>query len=160
MSTSPAEGASFSIALASSTVRFGRRSSSANSRPAARLTPLNFATKMVFGPSSLMLSRSDSSNPRISDVMPTIAVMPMTMPRTVRPERSLLARSVSSARTRISRSRPPIIRASMPQSDRGGPHERRGRRRSTGRRSAVMPIPSITDHGSSRAGRGVTIEIA
>ena len=52
-----AEGASFSIALASSTVRFGRRSSSANSRPAARLTPLNFATNIVLGPSSLMLSR-------------------------------------------------------------------------------------------------------
>ena len=61
------------------------------------LTPLNFATKIVFGPSCRMLSRSDWSKPRTSDVMPTIAVMPMTTPRTVNAERSLLTRSVSSA---------------------------------------------------------------
>src|SRR5258705_3870000 len=61
------------------------------------LTPLNFATKIVLGPSWRMLSRSDWSNPRMSDVMPTIAVMPMTTPRTVSAERSLFTRRVSSA---------------------------------------------------------------
>jgi hypothetical protein len=59
VSTTATDGASFSIALASSIVMFGRRSSSAKSRPAARLMPLNFATKIVLGPSSRMLSRSD-----------------------------------------------------------------------------------------------------
>src|SRR5687768_7354551 len=52
---------------------------------------------MVFGPSCSMLARSDESKPRMSEVMPTIEVMPMTTPSTVSAERSLLARSVSSA---------------------------------------------------------------
>src|SRR5687767_7720699 len=38
----------------------------------------------------------------MSDVIPTIDVMPITIPSTVRPERSLLARSVSSARIAVS----------------------------------------------------------
>ena len=58
---------------------------------------LSLLRKIVFGPSARMLSRSDSSKPRMSDVMPTIDVMPMTTPRMVSAERSLLLRSVSSA---------------------------------------------------------------
>src|ERR1043166_956492 len=38
----------------------------------------------------------------MSDVMPTIAVMPMTMPSTVRPERILFVRTVSNAMTMTS----------------------------------------------------------
>ena len=38
----------------------------------------------------------------MSEVMPTIDVMPMTMPRTVSPDRILLARSVSSASSAVS----------------------------------------------------------
>ena len=45
------------------------------------------------------MSRSDSSKPRMSDVMPTIEVMPMTTPRIVSAERILFVRSVSSAIT-------------------------------------------------------------
>ena len=48
------------------------------------------------GPSSRIESRSDSSKPRISDVMPTIEVMPMTTPSTVSAERILFVRSVSN----------------------------------------------------------------
>src|SRR5580765_7715230 len=42
--------------------------------------------------------------PRTSEVMPTTAVIPMTMPRTVREERSLLTRSVDRAMRRFSSS--------------------------------------------------------
>ena len=78
-------------------VRLGRRIRVAKSPPDVRLTALTFATKMVDGPRERIVSRSDSSNPRISEVMPTIEVIPMTTPRMVSPERSLLLRSVSSA---------------------------------------------------------------
>src|SRR5688572_22221072 len=61
---------------------------------------------MVLGPSCSMVARSELSKPRISDVMPTIDVMPMTTPSTVSPERSLLARNVSSAIRTTSPSRP------------------------------------------------------
>src|SRR5688572_11711970 len=105
MSTMPTEGASFSIAWASSSVRFGRRSRSANSPPPARLMALNLATNSVLGPSSRMLLRSDWSKPRMREVIPTMAVMPMTTPSTVSPDRILLVRSVSSARKMTSRSR-------------------------------------------------------
>ena len=43
------------------------------------------------------MSRSDWSKPRISAVMPTIDVMPMTTPSTVSAERILLVRTVSNA---------------------------------------------------------------
>ena len=45
---------------------------------------------IVFGPIWLIASRSDLSNPRMSDVMPTIEVMPITTPSTVSAERILL----------------------------------------------------------------------
>src|SRR5688572_32894458 len=61
---------------------------------------------MVLGPSCSMLARSELSKPRMSDVMPTIDVMPMTTPSTVSPERILLVRRVSSAMRRTSPSRP------------------------------------------------------
>ena len=53
--------------------------------------------KIVLGPIALIMSRSDWSKPRMSAVMPTIDVMPMTTPRTVRPERILFVRTVSNA---------------------------------------------------------------
>ncbi len=67
---------------------------------------LNFATNIVLGPICRNRSLNDSSNPRMSAVMLTIDVMPMTTPRIVNAERILFARSVSSAITRISVSRP------------------------------------------------------
>ena len=57
-------------------------------------------------PSVAIVARIDSSNPRIRDVMPTMAVMPMTTPSTVRPERSLLVRTVSKAMTMTSLTSP------------------------------------------------------
>ena len=61
---------------------------------------------MVSGPSWLMDSRSELSKPRISDVIPTIDVMPMTTPSTVSAERILLVRSVSNAIAKISENSP------------------------------------------------------
>src|SRR5712692_8987349 len=52
---------------------------------------------MMRGPTCAMASRTDWSKPRMSAVMPTIDVMPMTTPRTVRPERNLFVRTVSNA---------------------------------------------------------------
>src|SRR5438045_9431134 len=60
-----------------------------------------------------MESRSDSSKPRISEVMPTIDVMPMTTPSTVRAERILFVRSVSIDIPTISLSNPARIPAML-----------------------------------------------
>src|SRR5688500_3497766 len=57
---------------------------------------------MVSGPSWLIASRRELSKPRISEVIPTIDVMPMTTPSTVNAERILLVRSVSNAIPKIS----------------------------------------------------------
>ena len=76
--------------------------SSLKSAPDMMLRPENCATKTVSGPISRMLSRSDSSKPRMSDVMPTMAVMPMTMPRMVSPDRIFWVRMVVTAITTIS----------------------------------------------------------
>ncbi len=65
--------------------------------PEAKLSAPHFWTMMVSGPSWLIDSRSELSKPRISDVIPTIDVMPMTTPSTVSAERILLVRSVSNA---------------------------------------------------------------
>jgi hypothetical protein len=64
------------------------------------------ATKIVFGPIWRKRSLNDSSKPRIKAVMLTIEVMPMTTPRMVNAERSLLVRRVSTAIVRISWRRP------------------------------------------------------
>ena len=74
--------------------------------PAPKLSAPIFCTKIVFGPIWPIESRSDWSNPRMSDVMPTIDVMPMTTPSTVSAERILLVRSVSIDMPTISLSRP------------------------------------------------------
>ena len=66
----------------------------------------NRCTKIVLGPIAPIMSRSDLSNPRIIAVMPTMDVMPMTTPSTVRPDRSLFVRTVSIAMTNTSPSRP------------------------------------------------------
>src|SRR3954463_8515802 len=94
------------MARASSIVRFGRRATSRKVLPALKLSAPHFCTIRVFGPSWLMDSRSDWSKPRIREVMPTIDVMPMTTPSTVRAERILLVRSVSNAITRTSERSP------------------------------------------------------
>ena len=62
--------------------------------PAEKLSAPNFCTMIVSGPSWLIESRNDWSKPRISEVIPTIDVMPMTTPSTVNAERILLVRSV------------------------------------------------------------------
>ena len=58
------------------------------------------------GPICRNRSLNDSSKPRISAVMLTIEVMPMTTPRIVSAERILLVRRVSTAIVRISWRRP------------------------------------------------------
>src|SRR5919197_893989 len=105
-STTATDGQSRSMARASSIVRFGRRATSRNVLPAEKLSAPHFCTMIVFGPSVLIASRKDRSKPRMSDVMPTIDVMPMTTPSTVSAERILLARSVSHDMTMISDSSP------------------------------------------------------
>ena len=65
--------------------------------PEPALAKLMRATMMVLGPSSRIMSRNESSKPRMIELMPTIAVMPITTPRTVSPDRILLARIVPSA---------------------------------------------------------------
>src|SRR6266542_1865490 len=105
-STSATDGHSRSIARASSIVRFGRRATSRKLLPEAKLSAPNFCTMIVFGPSCEIASRNDLSKPRISDVIPTIEVMPMTTPSTVSAERILLVRSVSNDITKISDSSP------------------------------------------------------
>ena len=101
-STSATDGQSRSIARASSIVRLGRRATSRKLLPEAKLSVPNFWTMIVFGPSWLIESRSDWSKPRMSEVMPTIDVMPMTTPSTVSAERILLVRRVSIDMTTIS----------------------------------------------------------
>ena len=87
-------------------VMLGRLIRSRNSLPCEKLTKLNFVTNIVFGPIWRNRSLNDSSKPRISAVMLTIEVMPMTTPRMVNAERILLLRSVSTAIVRISWRRP------------------------------------------------------
>ena len=80
---------------------------SENSRPLAKLTMPNLWMKITLGPIAVaMLSWRDLSNPRMSAVIATIEVMPITTPSTVRPERSLFVRTVSKAMTMTSRSSP------------------------------------------------------
>ena len=61
---------------------------------------------MVLAPACRTDSASPSLNPRMSEVIPTIEVMPMTTPSTVNAERILLERSVSNDMATISASRP------------------------------------------------------
>src|SRR3954466_15793103 len=75
---------------------------------------------MVLGPSERIMSRSDSSKPRSSDVMPTIDVMPMTTPSTVSAERSLLVRSVSSAMRNTSLTSPLFTSQCLDRVEPGG----------------------------------------
>ena len=89
--------------------RFGRLISSLNSAPPAKLVIPKRCRKMVFGPIAAIIARSDWSKPRIIDVMPTIEVIPMTTPRTVSAERSLLPRTVSNAIATTSPSRPTLM---------------------------------------------------
>src|SRR3954453_6506816 len=106
-STRATDGHSRSIASASSLDRLGRRATSRKLLPdPTRLSAPHFWTMIVSGPSWLIESRSELSNPRRSDVMPTIDVMPMTTPRTVSAERILFVRSVSTDIVTISRSSP------------------------------------------------------
>jgi hypothetical protein len=95
------------MARASSMVRFGRRATSRKLLPdPTRLSAPHFCTMMVLGPSCPIESRSDWSKPRMSDVMPTIDVIPMTTPSTVSAERILLVSSVCHDMATISDSRP------------------------------------------------------
>src|SRR5687768_11361554 len=81
---------------------------------------------MVFGPSSWMLSRSELSKPRMSDVMPTIDVMPMTTPRIVSADRILFVRTVSSAMRRTSPRSPLFTPQCLDRIERRGPGRRVG----------------------------------
>ena len=95
------------MASASSLDRLGRRATSRKLLPdPIKLSAPHFCTMIVSGPSWLIDSRSDSSKPRMSDVMPTIDVMPMTTPSTVSAERILFVRSVSIDIVTISPSNP------------------------------------------------------
>ena len=130
-----------SMAFMSSAVMFGRRISSMNDAPDEKLSPPNFCTKIVFGPSELIELRSELSKPRISDVMPTIEVTPITTPSTVSAERILLLRSVSNAIAAVSPSSANclvnadmVIRAATLRWDRASPRAAPASSRRTGRR--------------------------
>src|SRR5687768_7888790 len=73
-----------------------------------------------------MLSRSELSKPRMSEVMPTIEVMPMTTPRIVSAERSLFVRTVSSAMRTTSPSRPLFTSERLDRIERRGAGRRVG----------------------------------
>ena len=101
---------------------------------------------IVSGPSWLIESRSELSKPRMSDVMPTMEVMPITTPSTVSAERILLVRSVSNAMPTISRSRPvriPAIAYSLRKASIGSSLDARiaGYRPKNSPTTAVMPMP-------------------
>ena len=102
--TDRSEGISSLSTRASSTVRFGRFASTLRSM-SELANPETRATMMVFGPSVRMRSRNDSSNPRMIELIPTMAVMPMTTPRTVSAERILFARIVPKAMPIVSAKR-------------------------------------------------------
>ena len=104
MSTMPTVAACRSMANMSSVVISGRRIRSKKDAPDAKLRPPKRCTKIVFGPSELIELRSEVSKPRISEVIPTIDVTPITTPSTVSAERILLLRSVSNAISAVSRS--------------------------------------------------------
>src|SRR6186713_232859 len=127
-STISIDGAFSWMASASAGVMFGRFSSCWKSAPPETLSIENLATTIVFGPMPRKRSRNDSSKPRISEVIPTIDVIPMTIPRTVSAERSLLPRTVSQDMTMISLNRVQRIGLLPPQRfDRvepGGAHRR------------------------------------
>ena len=53
----------------------------------------------MFGPIVLIIASNESLNPLRIAVIPTIDMIPMTMPRTVRADRILLTRIVPSAIT-------------------------------------------------------------
>ena len=127
--------------------------------PDEKLTAPKRWTKMVFGPSAAIESRSEVSKPRMSDVIPTIEVTPMTTPSTVSAERILLPRSVSNAMRAVSRNSPACrvrslhgysrLNASIGSSiaaRRAGYHPKN---RPT---TAVMVTPSTTDQDSTEAG--------
>ena len=94
------------MALASSSVRSGRRIRSQNSLPAAKLAMLILLDVDGVGPHLANEVSIWSPKPRMSEVMPTIDVTPMTTPRIVSADRSLLVTSVPTAIERISASRP------------------------------------------------------
>ena len=103
MSTISIDGASRSIASASAGVMFGRFISSLKffARREAHGRELRDEHR-VRADARGSDPGTTRSKPRMSDVMPTIDVMPMTMPSTVRADRSLLPRTVSHDIDRIS----------------------------------------------------------
>ena len=109
----------------------------------------------MFGPSWLIESRSDWSKPRISDVMPTIDVMPMTTPSTVSAERILLrAHGVERHRDDFARAArdanaPSLFPSAALRSDRARGARIAGYSPKNRPTSAVMPMPSATDHSST-----------
>ena len=88
--------------------------------------------------------------------MPTIDVMPMTTPSTVSAGAQLVgAQRLERHPDDFARARP-SIHVAAPRSDRAAPRATPGRAPKKRPTPAVMPMPSTTDHGSSRAGSGVT----
>src|ERR1051325_3050670 len=86
----------------------------------------------MFGPDCAIRARTDWSKPRMSAVMPTIDVMPMTTPSTVSADRILLVRMVSTAMTTTSQRsarRRVIIRPSFPPEGFDGVQPRGAHRR-------------------------------
>src|SRR5688500_4235873 len=86
-----------------------------------------------------MLSRSELSKPRMSEVMPTIEVMPMTTPRIVSAERSLLVRTVSSAMRTTSPSSPLFTSERLDRIERRGAGRRVGAEEQADRRGDADP---------------------
>ena len=95
------------------------------------------------------MSRNESSNPRMIELIPTMAVMPMTTPRTVSAERILFARIVPMAIAIVSaKSATLTIDALFPSERFDRIEPRRLDRRVEAEEeptTAVIPIPIATE---------------
>src|SRR5687767_14775402 len=97
----------------------------------------------------------------MSDVTPTIDVIPMTMPTTVRADRILLDHNVSHAIVTISLKRAQRIGYSRLRASIGSSDAARiaGYRPKNSPTAAVIVVPRATDQASTAAGRGVSMLI-
>src|SRR2546426_9660074 len=89
------EGSSRIASTSSSLKSFRRRNSSGS--PPTKIAGSNFLTKRMWGPAPSRKPFPEAASPRMSEVIPTTAMIPMTTPRMVRDERSLFAFRVARA---------------------------------------------------------------
>ena len=107
-----------------------------------------------------MLSRSDWSKPRMSDVMPTIDGDADDDAEHRQRRAQLVAAQRVERHARRLRRASPLFTSAAPRSDPARAARDAGYSPKNSPTAAVMPMPSTTDHGSSRAGSGVTAAMA